>query len=40
MNHSKLSGIVTLGDVVTRIISEQKLTINELENYVTGGYGS
>jgi CBS domain-containing protein len=40
MNHGKLSGIVTLGDVVTRIISEQKLTINELENYVTGGYGS
>jgi CBS domain-containing protein len=40
MNHGKLSGIVTLGDVVKKIISEQKLTIHELENYVTGGYGS
>lgn len=40
MNQGKLSGIVTLGDVVKRIISEQKLTIDELENYVTGGYGS
>jgi len=40
MNQGKLSGIVTLGDVVKKIISEQKLTIDELENYVTGGYGS
>jgi len=40
MNQGKLSGLVTLGDVVKKIISEQKLTIDELENYVTGGYGS
>ena len=40
MNQGKISGIVTLGDVVKKIISEQKLTIDELENYVTGGYGS
>jgi len=40
MNQGKLSGVVTLGDVVKKIISEQKLTIDELENYVTGGYGS
>ena len=40
MNQGKLVSIVTLGDVVKRIISEQKLTIDELENYLTGGYGS
>ncbi len=40
MNQGKLVSIVTLGDVVKKIISEQKLTIDELENYVTGGYGS
>ncbi|HUO76917.1 MAG TPA: CBS domain-containing protein [Thermodesulfovibrionales bacterium] len=40
MNHGKLVSIVTLGDVVKRIISEQKLTIDELENYLTGGYGA
>ena len=40
MNQGKLLSIVTLGDVVKRIISEQKLTIDELENYLTGGYGA
>jgi len=40
MNQGKLVSIVTLGDVVKRIISEQKLTIDELENYLTGGYGA
>ena len=37
MSQGRVSGIVTLGDVVKRIISEQKLTISELEKYVTGG---
>ncbi|HXX53535.1 MAG TPA: CBS domain-containing protein [Thermodesulfovibrionales bacterium] len=40
MNQGRLVNIVTLGDVVKRIISEQKLTIDELENYLTGGYGA
>jgi len=40
MNQGKLLSIVTLGDVVKKIISEQKLTIDELENYLTGGYGA
>jgi CBS domain-containing protein len=40
MSQGKLVSIVTLGDVVKRIISEQKLTIDELENYLTGGYGA
>jgi len=34
----RLIGMVTLGDVVRQIISEQKFTINELEKYITGGY--
>ncbi|RJQ50607.1 MAG: CBS domain-containing protein [Nitrospiraceae bacterium] len=36
-NH--LAGIVTLGDIATMIIEQQKVTINVLENYITGiGY--
>ena len=35
---NKLIGMVTLGDVVKGIISEQKFTINELEKYISGGY--
>ena len=34
----RLIGMVTLGDVVKQIISEQKFTINELEKYISGGY--
>jgi CBS domain-containing protein len=34
----ELIGIVTLGDVVKQIISEQDFTIKELEKYITGGY--
>jgi CBS domain-containing protein len=40
MENKKLIGIVTLGDVVNQVISDQKLTIRELEKYITGGYGS
>ena len=31
-------GIVTIGDVVNQIISEQEVTINHLENYITGSH--
>jgi CBS domain-containing protein len=34
----QLIGMVTLGDVVKQIISEQKFTIKELEKYISGGY--
>src|SRR5210317_2312929 len=34
----RLIGMVTLGDVVKQIISEQKFTIKELEKYISGGY--
>ncbi len=40
MENEKLIGIVTLGDVVNKVISDQKVTIRELEKYITGGYGT
>ena len=32
-----LIGIVTIGDVVNAVISEQEITIRDLETYITGG---
>jgi len=36
LDHDRLTGLITLGDVVKRIISEQEFTIQELEKYVKG----
>jgi len=33
-----LIGIVTIGDVVKDVIEQQKMTINNLEQYISGGY--
>ena len=38
IDDGKLIGIITIGDVVKQIISEQEQTIHELEKYITGGY--
>jgi len=38
LKDNKLIGMVTLGDVVKGIISEQKFKIKELEKYISGGY--
>ena len=38
LKDDQLVGIVTLGDVVKQIISEQRFTIKELEKYISGGY--
>tara|TARA_B100001179_G_scaffold31126_1_gene19028 strand:- start:122 stop:556 length:435 start_codon:yes stop_codon:yes gene_type:complete len=35
---NQVMGIVTIGDVVNQIISEQEVTINHLENYITGSH--
>jgi len=38
MDNEQLVGIVTIGDVVKQIISNQESTIAQLENYIAGGY--
>ena len=38
LSDGELVGIVTIGDVVKQIISEQESTIAELEKYITGNY--
>lgn len=40
MERGKLIGIVTIGDVVKQMLSEQTRTIENLETYIAGGYGS
>jgi CBS domain-containing protein len=37
LKNKQLIGIVTLGDVVRQIISDQQFAIRELEKYITGG---
>jgi IMP dehydrogenase len=37
IEQGRLIGVVTIGDVVKMIISEQEVTIKDLENYITGG---
>ena len=38
MEHEQLIGIVTIGDVVNQIISDQDLAIQQLERYISKGY--
>jgi CBS domain-containing protein len=38
IDNKRLIGIVTIGDLVQQIISEQQTTIHQLENYISGGY--
>ena len=37
LKNKRLIGIVSLGDVVRQIISDQQFAIRELEKYITGG---
>jgi CBS domain-containing protein len=34
----KLAGVISIGDVVKAIIDQQKVTIEDLENYIMGKY--
>ena len=36
LEHGRLVGLVSIGDAVKHIIDEQELTIQHLENYITG----
>ncbi len=38
LENERLIGIVTIGDVVKQIISDQGFTIQQLGKYITGGY--
>jgi CBS domain-containing protein len=38
LDHGRLLGMISIGDVVNALITEQKVTITDLENYITGGY--
>ncbi len=38
MENGKLSGVISIGDVVKSIISTQKVTIEHLQNYIMGKY--
>lgn len=37
MDENRLIGIITIGDVVKQVISDQEFRINELEKYISGG---
>ena len=37
LNHGKAVGMISIGDVVTAIMQEQKMHINFLEQYISGG---
>jgi CBS domain-containing protein len=39
MDKGKLIGLISIGDLVKAIISEQKFTIQQLEHYITGDLG-
>jgi CBS domain-containing protein len=40
LENGKLTGIVSIGDVVKAVITDREFTIRELERYITGGHSS
>jgi CBS domain-containing protein len=39
MDNGKLAGLISIGDLVKDIISEQKFIIEQLEHYISGERG-
>ena len=39
VDNDKVIGIVTIGDVVKTVITDQSLLLEEMENYISGRYG-
>lgn len=38
LEDGRLIGIISIGDIVKQVISDQEFTIRELEKYITGSY--
>ena len=38
IHNEKLIGLISIGDIIQSVISEQKIAINHLENYIMGKY--
>ncbi len=39
MENGKLIGIITIGDVVKSVITDQNILLEEMQNYISGRYG-
>jgi CBS domain-containing protein len=38
IHEGKLTGLISIGDIVKSIITQQKIAIDHLENYIMGKY--